>query len=771
MEYIVSKGDNLTKIAKKFNTTIEDIGINNNITNPNFIRIVQKLKTSNPPANEIWESNGIKQDDKILKKIQFGYLVQRPSGSKYTYYPYDEMPEIIGKPSLKLEQIPTKNKIHIINDFDNIYNYIVEDDKIYYSRKGKDNLIDISENIQARKNLFNFLNDKYNFKGYDDREKEIYNLIQQDKYDFNTYGRETLKFTQKSSQVKKPLSKRQVNPVKPSKQSNWFTNTIIGAAVAENPYVMMSAGWNQDKNGNWVIRSQTRKSSKKGPSFLEFLKVKNPGDVGAIWNKILEGDFSTAFNIAYNGVQRAYEKKVGNDPVSNFQIPRQADTSTKYAIRPGTFTGDTIKTFNQRISPQQYIIPESIDVNEYTFGYRNRGNYNPINTEAAAITAFGNFKPFGKHDTGFKTYIGIDKNGNLKVGDISQFSQGDYLSGTYSNEIASFMKDNKGNIVMTKSLKNPLQNQPTYIIWDNGKLVKKPTGQAINILVRKDDPVGNQYGNVTGGRVLVRVGSELRLLSGSVKDIDRQFEEMKKRNKVNHGTFYTLDNGSFNRGLRTYNRVLTSKDLRKYDELNSSGGNFLYLQRKKAPIQAFKSDTIWTPNVRTVNDESYKKGHSLQNEQKGIVLHHTAFMDDNLQGVVNHLTRKGGESAHVIIGFDGTRKVLAKPNQVTFHAGQSVWNKRDNVNDFMIGIEFQGDTNKKDLTQEQIDSAVEYMAPIIRQNNIRLEDIVTHQQVRDMYNDYAKKTGGKTAPSKPDINYNNYVRIIEALKKKVYYEK
>ena len=546
---------------------------------------------------------------------------------------------------------------------------------------------------------------------------------------------------------------------------------MIGAAVAENPYVMTSAGWVQDKSGDWVARPQTRKSSKKGPSFLESLKVKNPGDAGTVWNKILDGEFSTAFNIAYNGIQRAYEKRAGNDPISNFQIPGQADTSTKYAIRPGTFTGDTIKTFNQRVSPQQYIIPESIDVNEYTFGYRNRGNYNPINTEAAAITAFRNFKPFGKHDTRFKTYIGIDKNGNLKAGDISQFSQGDYLSGTYSNEIASFMKDSKGNIVMTKSLKNPLQNQPAYIIWDNGKLVKKPTGQAINILVRKDDPVGNQYGNVTGGRVLVRVGNELRLLSGSVKDIDRQFEEMKKRNKTDHGTFYTLDNGSFNRGFRTYNRVLTSKDLRKYDQLNSGGGNFLYLRRKKAPVQAFRSDTIWTPNVRTVNDESYKKGHGLQNEQKGIVLHHTAFMGDNLQGVVNHLTRKGGESAHVIIGFDGTRKVLARPSQVTFHAGQSVWNKRANVNDFMIGIEFQGDTNQKNLTQKQIDSAVEYMAPIIRQNNIRLEDIVTHQQVRDMYNDYARKNGGKTAPSKPDINYANYVRIIEALKKKVYYEK
>lgn len=481
----------------------------------------------------------------------------------------------VDKTPLKLAQIPTKNQIRIIDNYSPTFNYIVEDDKVYYSQKGKDHWVDISENTYARTNLLKFLNDKYSFRGYDDREKEIYNLIQKGKYDFNTYGKEAPKPPQKPTQVKKPLPKRSVKLAKPPRQGNWFTNAMIGAAVAENPYVMTSAGWVQDKSGDWVARPQTRKSSKKGPSFLESLKVKNPGDAGTVWNKILDGEFSTAFNIAYNGIQRAYEKRVGNDPISNFQIPGQADTSTKYAIRPGTFTGDTIKTFNQRVSPQQYIIPESIDVNEYTFGYRNRGNYNPINTEAAAITAFRNFKPFGKHDTRFKTYIGIDKNGNLKAGDISQFSQGDYLSGTYSNEIASFMKDSKGNIVMTKSLKNPLQNQPAYIIWDNGKLVKKPTGQAINILVRKDDPVGNQYGNVTGGRVLVRVGNELRLLSGSVKDIDRQFEEMKKRNKTDHGTFYTLDNGSFNRGFRTYNRVLTSKDLRKYDQLNSGGRQFL----------------------------------------------------------------------------------------------------------------------------------------------------------------------------------------------------
>lgn len=55
----------------------------------------------------------------------------------------------------------------------------------------------------------------------------------------------------------------------------------------------------------------------------------------------------------------------------------------------------------------------------------------------------------------------------------------------------------------------------------------------------------------------------------------------------------------------------------------------------------------------------------------------------------------------------------------------------------MLGIEFQGDTNRKDLTPQQIQSAVEYMTPIIRANNIRLEDIVTHQQIRDLWFDYA----------------------------------
>ncbi len=183
---------------------------------------------------------------------------------------------------------------------------------------------------------------------------------------------------------------------------------------------------------------------------------------------------------------------------------------------------------------------------------------------------------------------------------------------------------------------------------------------SLNVLTEKGADVGNTYGNVNGGRVLVRVGDELRILSGSVEDIDRQFEQMKARNHANYGTFYTLDNGSYNRGLRTYDKKLTMPDLKKYDAQNTTGGNFLYLKSKS---QQFPSDTIWTPNVRTTADESYKKGHSLINKQRGIVLHHTADMNSDTSGTVARLTNKKSQvSSHVVIGYNGERKVLAKPN-------------------------------------------------------------------------------------------------------------
>jgi hypothetical protein len=189
------------------------------------------------------------------------------------------------------------------------------------------------------------------------------------------------------------------------------------------------------------------------------------------------------------------------------------------------------------------------------------------------------------------------------------------------------------------------------------------------------------------------------------------------------------------------------------------------------PGNKYKDAFMKTPNIRTEKDESFKKGHSLTNEQKAIVLHHTGYTDtarDNdvswaMRGVDAQF-RKPGESSHVVIDFNGNRYNYANPNQVTFHAGKSSMNNKNDVNDFGVGVEFQGDTDQRPLTKEQIESFIEYAAPIIKKNKIPINNVITHKQIRKNYID--KNLNDKDVQSKPDVNDKEYSKIIQALKKK-----
>lgn len=617
-----------------------------------------------------------------------------------------------GRTVYKFNDIPTKNRLNVIDNFSPNYNYIIEGDKIYYAKKGRDHWVDISDNNIARKNLYNFVGEKYDFKGYQDGERDAW-----------------LK-TKNPIEIPATLQEY-IN----SKQS------VMPLDIFEQVY-KPQAEIKQEQ-----VQNEPQEDDRK--SLKEVIKTLKT--MGTSW------------------ISRHHNKEDGE--IANLAAPIEIDS--KFGIRPGSYTGDTIRLFNDR----RYILPESLDVNEFQFGYRNRGDLTPLQSEAAPITAFHNFVPYGKQDNKYKTFIGVSPDGKLKVGDISQFSEGDYLSGTFSNDIAGFKKDQNGNYVFVQSTANKSRNQPVPILWDGDGTYEIPNSQAMNILVNRGDKQG-RYGNIVGGRFLVKVGDELRLLSGSVENIEQEFEAMKQRNHQPYGTFYTLDNGSYNIGLRTVDKQFTRDDLIQYDARNRGGGNFLYI-KDTAPIQ-FPSDTILTPNIRTELSQSYLKGYPLQNEQSGVLLHHTAFMEPDLTDVVGHLTNPAHEvSSHVVIGYDGSRKILATPDKVTFHAGHSMWNNRSNVNDFMVGIEFQGDTNKKDLTNEQIQSAVEYLKPIIKQNNIKLEDITTHEQVRNLYNHYVARENLNrkrrdrltAAPPKHDINQVNYEKIINELLKQVYYVK
>lgn len=150
------------------------------------------------------------------------------------------------------------------------------------------------------------------------------------------------------------------------------------------------------------------------------------------------------------------------------------------------------------------------------------------------------------------------------------------------------------------------------------------------------------------------------------------------------------------------------------------------------------------------------------NNVKGIILHHTAC--SSIMVALNSLAPKRDItdiSCHVIIDTDGTRYLLASPDKITWHAGASTLNGDDWCNNFTLGIEFQGNTLEKPLSDDQIESAVEYLLPIIHEYNIPLQNILTHEQVRA---NWMRKHPNSNALEKQDISKIEYARLIFALK-------
>ena len=174
------------------------------------------------------------------------------------------------------------------------------------------------------------------------------------------------------------------------------------------------------------------------------------------------------------------------------------------------------------------------------------------------------------------------------------------------------------------------------------------------------------------------------------------------------------------------------------------------VQRSYKKISGFDEKRYPTPNYN----------RTRKNEVKGIVLHHTGepTVEESLE-ILTSPERK--VSSHVVIDTDGTRYVMADPTVVTYHAGLSILHGMEHCNYCTIGIEFQGNTLEKPLTGEQIASAIEYMLPIIEEYDIPLDNIVTHEMVR---NAYRAQYPDKRCDIKVDITPAEYSHFMQALR-------
>ena len=114
---------------------------------------------------------------------------------------------------------------------------------------------------------------------------------------------------------------------------------------------------------------------------------------------------------------------------------------------------------------------------------------------------------------------------------------------------------------------------------------------------------------------------------------------------------------------------------------------------------------------------------------EGVVLHHSYGSYNG--GVSWILNDESNVSYHVLINTDGERTVFAKDTQRAWHAGKSAFKGKSGCNGFMLGLAFSGDTEERELTQKEIDSAVEFLLPRFERWGWPkdLSTITTHREV------------------------------------------
>ncbi|HEU5077743.1 MAG TPA: N-acetylmuramoyl-L-alanine amidase [Opitutaceae bacterium] len=115
------------------------------------------------------------------------------------------------------------------------------------------------------------------------------------------------------------------------------------------------------------------------------------------------------------------------------------------------------------------------------------------------------------------------------------------------------------------------------------------------------------------------------------------------------------------------------------------------------------------------------------NTREGVVIHHTCLsLEETIRKMLNPDSQV---SYHAIIALDGSQHTLVPDTCVAWHAGVSTFLGRDHCNRFTLGLAFEGDTYRAPLLDDQIESALEWLAARWAANRWTINCITDHRQV------------------------------------------
>jgi N-acetyl-anhydromuramyl-L-alanine amidase AmpD len=130
-------------------------------------------------------------------------------------------------------------------------------------------------------------------------------------------------------------------------------------------------------------------------------------------------------------------------------------------------------------------------------------------------------------------------------------------------------------------------------------------------------------------------------------------------------------------------------------------------------------------NYKEVFRNSPNSSRTMKPE--GIVLHHTA---GGYSGSVSWcLNAQAKVSYHCIVNTTGERTVLVADNVRAWHAGVSSFKGKANCNNFLLGVAVSGNTNERELTDQETESVAEWCVRKMKSYGFGLDAITTHRHV------------------------------------------
>lgn len=141
---------------------------------------------------------------------------------------------------------------------------------------------------------------------------------------------------------------------------------------------------------------------------------------------------------------------------------------------------------------------------------------------------------------------------------------------------------------------------------------------------------------------------------------------------------------------------------------------------------------------------------------KAIVMHDT---EGNYNGSIDWTSRINNPSTgerlyasyHCIIARDGRRTITNRDDNRAYHAGASSFKGMTSLNNWAIGVAFERSSYTEPLQAAAIESAIEYIVPLMKKWNITPDMVTDHRTI---------------APNrKKDLNPKEFAKFHEALKK------